>query len=447
MSIQDANGLRICFVVLQAYSLLNTATSYRFGGVEVRSFLLGQGLSQLPDYDVSFVVYDNGQPSVEKHGNICVYAHSGYQSGARTSYVDRVYHSLAGKVRRKKRFPFITFQEFNIPTLLRVAIFCLSKFFQAMRRLFAIRAIRIEGYAIERKFYRIYEAVGADVYCVFGVHHLAAEVAAYCEAAGKQCLLFAAADGNFSNQYRPRSRELDAHRQMSFMCYFAITHASRIITQSQTQSHLLKLRFGRDSTVIRNPMNLNSYVESIRSYEERDCALWVGRSDFSKRPEVLVRLAAMFTDIHFEMVIIPGDPVMHRNVLTQVSPNVTVHEYIPFDEIEKLYSRAFVCINTSPQEGFPNAFLQAGKYGVPVLSLDVDPDDFIKTYQCGIVADGDFDRLVEGLCLLQNKAMFEQCSANIREYVRIHHDLETKVQELDQIVQLMATDKRTQELS
>ena len=94
-------------------------------------------------------------------------------------------------------------------------------------------------------------------------------------------------------------------------------------------------------------------------------------------------------------------------------------------------------INTSAFEGFPNTFLQAGKYGVPIVSLNVDPDGFIERNACGTVAHGAFDQLVEGVRRLkQDPDWFEHCSQNIRAYVYEHHDLEKKIRELDAAIRL-----------
>lgn len=77
-------------------------------------------------------------------------------------------------------------------------------------------------------------------------------------------------------------------------------------------------------------------------------------------------------------------------------------------------------------EGFPNTFLQAGKQAVPVLSYRVDLDGYIDRDGCGIVAHGDFERLVEGLREIRadSETVYGR---NHRVYVERNHSLAEKV--------------------
>ena len=116
---------------------------------------------------------------------------------------------------------------------------------------------------------------------------------------------------------------------------------------------------------------------------------------------------------------------------------MTIHKRVPFDEIERLYARAFVFVSTSVghKEGFPNAFLQAGKYGVPILSLEADPDGIIEKHHCGVVSHGDFDGLVAGLRAIQaDQRGPQRYSRNMWEYVRSHHDPDCAVQRIDDAI-------------
>ena len=70
--------------------------------------------------------------------------------------------------------------------------------------------------------------------------------------------------------------------------------------------------------------------------------------------------------------------------------------------------------------------MQAGKYGIPILSLNVDPDDFINHNKCGWFANGDFDNflLLGFKNLISDYNFWKQCSQNIRKYVKFNHSID-----------------------
>jgi glycosyltransferase involved in cell wall biosynthesis len=134
------------------------------------------------------------------------------------------------------------------------------------------------------------------------------------------------------------------------------------------------------------------------------------------------------------MVLNRADLGRFREVISQKPANVQIYERIHFQEMDRLFKEAMVLINTSVFEGFPYTFLQAGKFGVPILSLEVDPDGFIQRYHCGKVAMGNKARLLEGLQeLIGNPDLWRTCSKNIRDYVESRHELNSVVKQLDGI--------------
>ena len=69
---------------------------------------------------------------------------------------------------------------------------------------------------------------------------------------------------------------------------------------------------------------------------------------------------------------------------------------------------------------------------MPIASLEIDPDHFITTYQCGFVTNGDLEQLVASVRLLcKDEQAYQFYSQNISDYVFSHHELGQKVQEFD----------------
>jgi len=383
---------KICFIAPHAYSLFNPRASYVFGGSEVRAWMLGQSLSQVPGNEVSFVVLDHGQQPIEFYNRVKVY---------RASSLLRIYSSP----------PEALWPEGN-----------------------RVDFLRIGEYEFQEEKVSFLQRVNADIYCIFGVHTLSAEVAAVCRREGKLLVLFAGCDLDFSENYHPDSKETNAYGSLGNICYYALMQADLIVTQTFRQAELLRERFGREATTLYNPVDLVHQVDRGRIETRTPMILWVGKADRIKQPELLLQVATQCPDLFFTMVLNQSDPEIFIRISQSAPSNIRILPSVPFAEIENLFAQAFAFVNTSKFEGFPNTFLQCGKFGVPVLSLHVDPDGFIEKYGCGFVAGGDVEQLIEGLKrLISEQEWWKRCSKNIQEYVKVHHDLKDCVRELDSI--------------
>ncbi|MDH7499440.1 MAG: glycosyltransferase family 4 protein [candidate division NC10 bacterium] len=405
--------MKICFVSLYAYPLFNSSLKSPFGGSEVRSWLLGVGLSRFPEHEVSFVVFDHGQEEVEQFDRVKVYRHSYYKG------------EMGGQG-----------SPLRLPSIDRLGR-CV--------RLIQSRLGRWLGIAdhdkIEPRKTQIYQVIDADIYCGFGVSNFTAEVAAFSRRFGKKFVLFAGSDQDLSSSYRPGSRELNLRGSRCDLCYYALMHADLIITQTETQRGLLSERFAREGVTLLSPIDLSENLpRDERGKRSGRIALWIGKSDQVKRPQKLLELALAFPEIQFVMVLNRSDPGIFEEILRERPSNVQVLEWIPLAEADRLFARAFVLINTSVYEGFPNTFLQAGKHGVPVLSLQVDPDGFIEKHSCGFVGKGNFDQFAKGLHrIYSDPNLRSRFGENIRRYVEEHHALEEKIEQLSHLLAALSS--------
>lgn len=432
--------IKICFVGLYAYSLFNEKTRYQFGGAEVRSFLFSTRLAATGKYKVSFVVFDHGQPPIEEWRGITVYSHSGYKTRSDPRWIQRFRNTISmagGILARSKRFPYRRLVNGD-PTLMAeyVSVRMYDKLQSLIRRVqhFITPSLRIGNFDIWLERYHVYDEIDSDIYCVFGVTNLSGEIAAYCASRGKKFILFLADITNLDVAYQSDAQGMNVYGDYHHVGRYSLLQADLIIAQLETQRQLLQERFGRIGVMVRNPIDLSSSVSCVTLKPEgRNIALWIGRADtFKKMPLLLLELAKACPDVQFAMVMNPHYPNVTQRVIEQKPCNVTLYETVPFDEIETYFARAFVFVSTSVTEGFPNTFLQAGKWGVPLLSLHVDPDGFIQHYNCGIVAHGNMDLMASGLRTIQlDQAGPQLYSENIRKYVRRHHELDSRVLELD----------------
>ena len=418
--------IRLCIVSLHSYPLFNPGCESPFGGSEVRASLIARELAKSGRFDVHVVVFDHDQPRVERRAGVTIHAWPDFRCrwpvysaafpaepatgrpAARRLWGAGVRRVWARVVRRA--------------SVMGRRVARLGDRLKRRRRHDYRVVGRIGSHQVRYESIALFDAIDADVYMMLGNSVQAAELAFFCRARGKPYVFVSASDRDYHPDHVEKPNELGAFGLPGHVAAFAIRNACGHIVQSQHQADLLARVYHRPAVVVRSPVDVTPHVARPA---RPDTILWVGKSNWVKRPELALQLARALPEFSFMMVMTLADEKTFDECRTAGTalPNVAFRDYVPFHEVETYFAAARLLVNTSVFEGFPNTFLQAAKYGVPVVSYEVDPGGMLSQHGCGRLGDRDPVRMTSHVrALMTTPTLYAQVSARCREYVRTHHD-------------------------
>ncbi|WP_254822897.1 glycosyltransferase family 4 protein [Haloglomus halophilum] len=257
--------------------------------------------------------------------------------------------------------------------------------------------------------FRAMRRADADLYVYRGFPRKAAVTYGMARLLGTRWVYNLAADRNVDSHPDQLSLPL------SVLFRRSLADADGIIAQTPYQRTRLRERFGVDATVVPNGY---PPAEEHTPYGEREHFLWVGRLERAqKRPHLFLQLAEALPDCEFVLAGPDGSSEEYNERIARRASqldNVTNLGRVDPDRIHERYRRATALVSTSAHEGFPNTFLEAWRYGTPVLSLDIDPARFLRGQEAGF-ADGEFDTL-EGLVRMLDDSV--ACRREFGRHVR-----------------------------
>lgn len=268
------------------------------------------------------------------------------------------------------------------------------------------------------RFFWLLKKINTDVYIERIMNIKVGLVAAFCQVFKKKFIYMLAHDWDCLPDCGGYLRWFDCR-----LFQLGLKKADLIITQTLEQQKRLKKNLGLNSLVMRS---LAANLSGSRAVT-RHWLLWVGRADWWKQPEIFIRLAKILPQEKFVMVCRRGtDNRFFTKIKRRAKtlPNLKFFESVSVNKIISYYRWAKILINTSVAEGFPNTFLQSGASQTPILSLKVNPDNFISRYRCGLVCNNSRKKLLLQLnLLLTQPALARQLGCNLCRYVTRRHSL------------------------
>lgn len=190
------------------------------------------------------------------------------------------------------------------------------------------------------------------------------------------------------------------------------------ITQTTEQRIKLERLGGTSSLQLYNMHPSDEYdIENLSKKKIEDDLkhiVWVANIKPIKQLEVLIELADRLqnkTGIHFDVIGNIQDAEYGKPLVEKMKTMKNVTHYTNKDNEfvnAFLLNNAFITVNTSISEGFSNVFIQSWVRGVPVLSLNSNPDDlFDKHLELGLYCANDFMLLMNYLLKLLDESSYQ----------------------------------------
>ena len=366
----------ICFFMKDAYPLFNPSATGVFGGAEVELYLLAKQFAHRKKYRVKFFVGDYCQPETEIIDDVEI--------------VRLKYSNL-------EEYPQWYYKILRRIFIIKKLAFDSSDIFFTKTASDSLGYIVLINKLIKRK--RVFFKLGSDI------------------------------DADIS--YWKSHNKL-----VSFFYKLSLKFVDCIICQTKTQQNMLSQWIDKETHVIKNGF----FITSPSEKKKRDYVLWVSRYDYMKRPELFLNLARALPQEQF-LMIMPGHEKAEKDIMGQITTtdNLTFIKAVNFSEIQKYFEKAKCFVNTSEFEGFPNTFIQACLAATPILSFNVNPDNFIDTYSLGCFCRNSFQTAIDFVKGLDENKI-SSFGKNAFVYVSENHNIEEKVQDFERLIDTLIND-------
>jgi len=365
---------KICFVSLDAGNLLTQEKPTKTHGIAAKQLTLAIALTNL-GYNISFIIYDHKdlKASINKDINLI-----------------KAYNVNSG-----------------IPIL----------------RYFYPRLM---------KLWKSLKNAKADLYIQEGASHITGITAYFCKKYRKSFIYCISnekdVNGNyikgkvFNNQIGKINNIRLKYRD-GIIYKFGLERANAIISQNVSQKRQLKANHKLDSLIIKT----GQIITPVKEYNNGDKIIWVGNLRDIKCPHLYLDLVKKIPDAEFQMIGGPAsnsqklyDEVLNRSKSIE---NLEFVGYVPYNKIHRYYEEALILVNTSQSEGGPIIFQEAWIRNIPVVSLNVDPDEAIYRKELGFHSKT-FENMVKQVrILLKDDELRRTMGRNGRKYVEKNHDI------------------------
>lgn len=204
-----------------------------------------------------------------------------------------------------------------------------------------------------------------------------------------------------------------------------ILSSDYVIAQNDFQRKNFYLNFKKKYIPIIPNIWDNEIINKTNYCDEQFDFIWVSNIRPLKRPHWFIDLAKHFPKHKFGLIgaNMDNDLYIKCTMASLDLQNLRILGKLNFHKTTKIIQNSKILVCTSEFEGFPNTFLQAWQYGIPVLST-VNPNQCISKYNLGFYVQNQRELRLKAIDLISETENYKK---HIIQYFEKHHLPETMI--------------------
>ena len=291
-------------------------------------------------------------------------------------------------------------------------------------------------YSDRGQLMNLMEKINPDVIYKRGVNFITAVGIYFCKKMGRRNIIHLAHKRDVLPFQFRKSRWVAHEYFNKRLGAYSIRNANVIIGQAQYQSELMQQNYGRSCDVIIPNFHPFPKEEPVKIKPVK--VMWIANFKDWKHPEKFIEMARRVgcEDLaEFVMIGRPNSQAWQQELEAEIAEisNLTYLGEKKIEEVESQLSRAHVFVNTSDFEGMPNTYIQSWMRQVPVVALNVDPDDILKKEKIGFHSRS-MDQMVDDVrTLIQSDELREDMAIRAEAYATEKYSMKN----IDKIIELI----------
>jgi glycosyltransferase involved in cell wall biosynthesis len=190
------------------------------------------------------------------------------------------------------------------------------------------------------------------------------------------------------------------------------------IVNQNTHQKAQTAKFLKQDSII-----LNSYyfINDNQAQTAKKQVLWLARWSKEKQPELFIQMVSQLkpSNVEFVMAGANNTKTMVQLAESAKKSHIKTPGKIAYKNVNGYFAKSLVFVNTSYREGVSNTFIEAMLNGVPVLSLNSNPNNWLTDYNIGYCANGNVADLTKALeDLLSNREQLKKMSEDAKLFAK-----------------------------